>query len=378
MCRHCSNFATFPVYHGLPPTYVYRYRESGGRFSDLLTGLALYNLGRASTDHWQYTHYYKMRPEEKCSMQVIDHKHSEEVPVPCFLLSSFMERSPESLIPDPDALDITSPQIDIRPFIYHNGTTLKVTWEQECVLWRNVTLNREKNVVPCALLKTYSETMKPSGIPVYVWLPSTIAIVIAIYVACQCFFRKKIKKESQPFNQGVVIELGTIYDGVVLIESGLIVSFGNLVVVNGNEKFDDEFTFTGEDVVVVVVRSEVVFTAGSFDEAEFNDLSVDIEPVPDSPVDDGYLLNPEPDPDNPVDDGYLLKPEPDPEGYLLNPEPDPDNPVDDGYLLLPELVPDSPVDDGYLLNPELLPDSPVEGGYLLIPEPDPDNPIDDG
>ncbi|CAG9585228.1 unnamed protein product [Danaus chrysippus] len=205
MCRHCSNFATFPVYHGLPPTYVYRYREAGGRFSDLLTGLALYNLGRASTDHWQYTHYYKVRPEEKCSMQVIDHKHSEEVPVPCFLLSSFMERSPESLIPDPDALDITSPQIDIRPFIYHNGTTLKVTWEQECVLWRNVTLNREKNVVPCALLKTYSETMKPSGIPVYVWLPSTIAIVIAIYVACQCFFRRKIKKESQPFNQGVVI-----------------------------------------------------------------------------------------------------------------------------------------------------------------------------
>lgn len=205
MCRHCSHFVTYPVFHGLPPTYVYKYRESGGRFGDLLAGLALYNLGRASAEHWQYTHYYPVRSDEKCSMQVIDSKHFEETKLPCFVMSSFVARSPESFLPGPNALDITSPQIDMKPFLQHNGSTLKITREHECVLWHNTTLNKERNIIPCTLLKEYSETMKPSGIPVYVWLPSTLALVITIYVFCYCICKRKIRKEQEPVNNGTII-----------------------------------------------------------------------------------------------------------------------------------------------------------------------------
>lgn len=205
MCRHCANFVTYPVYHGLPPTYVYKYREHGGRFADLLTGLALFNLGRAAADHWQYTHFYSLRSDEKCSMQVIDRKHFEEVTFPCFLMSSFMERSPESFLPDPNALDITSSQIDVKPYLHPNESILKVTREQECILWHNMTLNKERNVIPCALLKEYSETMKPSGIPVYVWLPSTLALVTTIYMFCYCCCKRRVKKEETPFNDNTVI-----------------------------------------------------------------------------------------------------------------------------------------------------------------------------
>ncbi|VVC95318.1 unnamed protein product, partial [Leptidea sinapis] len=134
-------------------------------FGYLLSGLALYNLGRSFADHWEYTHFYTVRPEEKCSMQIIDRKHFEETVFPCFMMSSFMERSPERLLPDPDALDITSCLIDIRPFILHNETFLQVTREQECIIWHNVSITKEKNVIPCALLREYAETMKPSGIP---------------------------------------------------------------------------------------------------------------------------------------------------------------------------------------------------------------------
>lgn len=204
LCRHCSNFAAYPVFHGLPPTYVYKYREFGGRFSELLTGLALYNLGRAAADHWEYSRYYPMRPDEKCSMQVVDRKHIEEVKVPCFVLSTFVERSPESFLPDPNALDISSPQIDIRPFLPHDSTTLKVTRDMDCLLWHNNTLDKHRYTLPCALLMQYSDTMKPSGIPVYVWLPSTLALVITIYLLCYCFCKRRVRKEALPINSGLI------------------------------------------------------------------------------------------------------------------------------------------------------------------------------
>ncbi|XP_072944056.1 uncharacterized protein [Epargyreus clarus] len=205
LCRQCHNFVSYPVYHGLPPTYVYKYRERGGRFGDLLTGLALYNLGRASMDHWEYTHFYSLRQDEKCSLHVINGKHFEETQIPCFIMSSFMERSPESHFPDPAALDITSSQIDIKPFMNSTGSPIKVTRDQECVVWHNTSMGTEKSEIPCALLKEYAETMKPSGIPVYVWLPVTLIVVVAIYVCCQCCcYKKKTVKEEVPLNRPIV------------------------------------------------------------------------------------------------------------------------------------------------------------------------------
>lgn len=198
MCRHCAAMTSYPVFHGLPPTYVYKYRESGSRFGELLTGLALYNLGRAS-DHWHHSHYYTQRRDEKCSLQVIDRSHFEETSFPCFMMSSFLEKT----VIEKDTkntFDIASSQIKINSS--RADFPLVVTREQECVIWYNATADHVKSNIPCALLKEYANTMIPSGVPVYIWLPITLGIVITISACCQCCCKKKkVIREETPLNQ---------------------------------------------------------------------------------------------------------------------------------------------------------------------------------
>ncbi|XP_050347986.1 uncharacterized protein LOC126771867 [Nymphalis io] len=85
--------AQHPVFHGQPPVYVYEYRNSGSRFDNLLTGLALYNLGRMSSN--QHDHYhnreYTSNPGEICKLSI--HKTNgeyEETRIDCKLISSFI------------------------------------------------------------------------------------------------------------------------------------------------------------------------------------------------------------------------------------------------------------------------------------------------
>lgn len=140
-------------------------------------------------------------------MQVVDQKHFEETPVPCFMISTFLERAAaEPNGPHPNQLDITSPQIDVNNFINATGAPLDVTSEQECVIWHNSTMNKERSKVPCALLKKYAETLKPSGVPVYIWLPVLLSTCVAITICCQCFCRKKRdRKEEAPLNDTTVL-----------------------------------------------------------------------------------------------------------------------------------------------------------------------------
>lgn len=192
-CRYCSSPSSYPVYHGLPPTYVYRFRESGSRFGDLLTGLALYNLGRSITEHSPHSHYYAARDDEKCSLQVIERSHFEETIVPCFVMSSFMESVARPKA-ESHLVDIKSSHIEVEPFVKNSDDSIKITRDQECVLWHNMTMLKERNNVPCALLKAYSETMKPSGVPVYIWLPVLVVTVIIISLCCR-FWRVKKKND---------------------------------------------------------------------------------------------------------------------------------------------------------------------------------------
>ncbi|XP_026495992.2 uncharacterized protein LOC113400573 [Vanessa tameamea] len=82
-----------PVFHGHPPVYVYEYRNSGSRFDNLLTGLALYNLGRMSANRHDHYHNgeYTRRPGEICKLSI--HKTNgeyEETRIDCKLMSSFI------------------------------------------------------------------------------------------------------------------------------------------------------------------------------------------------------------------------------------------------------------------------------------------------
>ncbi|KAJ2945520.1 hypothetical protein O0L34_g337 [Tuta absoluta] len=90
-----------PVYHGSPPVYVYTYRDSGSRYNDLLTGLALYNLGRMSSHHdshyYSQAQTYKSPPGEYCEFQIIKtNGEYEKAKMDCQLMSSFiLERDRE-------------------------------------------------------------------------------------------------------------------------------------------------------------------------------------------------------------------------------------------------------------------------------------------
>ncbi|KAJ0174743.1 hypothetical protein K1T71_009851 [Dendrolimus kikuchii] len=82
----------FPVYHSPPPVYVYQYRDSGSRFDTLLTGLALYNLGRMSNSHhYSPNREYRSNPNERCILGIRKQNGDyEETRIECKLMSSFI------------------------------------------------------------------------------------------------------------------------------------------------------------------------------------------------------------------------------------------------------------------------------------------------
>ncbi|KAJ8714951.1 hypothetical protein PYW08_004932 [Mythimna loreyi] len=81
-----------PVYLRHPPVYVYEYRDSGSRFDNLLTGLALYNLGRNSQlHHYDSDRHYSSASGEICKLGISKRTGEyEETRIDCNLMSSFI------------------------------------------------------------------------------------------------------------------------------------------------------------------------------------------------------------------------------------------------------------------------------------------------
>ncbi|CAG9585227.1 unnamed protein product [Danaus chrysippus] len=101
-----------PTYYSAPQhVYITEYRNSGSRFSDLLSGLALYNLGRSHNhmhDHYYYDDYYRHRyhsngnshssydkpnEEARCLLRVKQNDKIEVLKIPCEIVSTFTEGS---------------------------------------------------------------------------------------------------------------------------------------------------------------------------------------------------------------------------------------------------------------------------------------------
>ncbi|XP_075969815.1 uncharacterized protein LOC142972500 [Anticarsia gemmatalis] len=99
-----QSYYTSPQY-----TYVKEYRNSDSRYGDLLTGLTLYNLGRAQShhhDHYYYDDYYRRRytsssssyapeKEAKCMLRISEKNKEEVLKIPCEIVSTFTEGSKE-------------------------------------------------------------------------------------------------------------------------------------------------------------------------------------------------------------------------------------------------------------------------------------------
>lgn len=180
--------ATYPVYHAPPPVYVYEYRNSGSRFDTLLTGLALYNLGRMSSHnhHYDANREYVGSHGEICKLGIRKKNGDyEETRIDCKLITSFIWEtgSGSNHVTDQSGQKSTvvSSEVKVSQTTTNTGnnsvttvtttnTTLvdarevkgksiEVTRDMTCYLIR---ISRDtsmmKKEVECALLQTYAQT----------------------------------------------------------------------------------------------------------------------------------------------------------------------------------------------------------------------------
>ncbi|XP_041977707.1 uncharacterized protein LOC121732026 [Aricia agestis] len=85
----------YPVYHGTPPTYVYKYQDSGSKYGTLLAGLALLNLGTLAGTAYAlnrgHSNSYKPAPGEVCKFGLKkENGDYEETRIDCEIISSFI------------------------------------------------------------------------------------------------------------------------------------------------------------------------------------------------------------------------------------------------------------------------------------------------
>ena len=109
-----------PVFHGQLPVYVLEYRNSGSKFDILLTGLALYNLGRNSNyRNFGPDKLYSSPRGEICKLRVSkgpfkndpNNGEYEEARINCNIMSSFIWD--ETLMED--ALNVKGKTIRVKP-----------------------------------------------------------------------------------------------------------------------------------------------------------------------------------------------------------------------------------------------------------------------
>ncbi|CAH0400808.1 unnamed protein product [Chilo suppressalis] len=183
---------SYPVYHAQPPVYVYQYRDSGSRFDNLLTGLALYNLGRMSANHDHHHHYdadrrYVSAPGEVCKLGIKKKNGDyEETRVDCELMSSFIWESDKqtSLHATPKTLNTVSTSVvnvtqvqtgeaktnhsvttitvtntTVVDALQAKGQSIEVTPEMVCYMIRT---SRSSNImrkeIKCGILQAYAQS----------------------------------------------------------------------------------------------------------------------------------------------------------------------------------------------------------------------------
>lgn len=143
--RHVSNI---PTYYSSPQhVYVTQYRNSDSRYSDLLTGLTMYNLGRS---HGHYHHHYYSdnyyrtstntrdtntveeppKEEATCFLRIKKNNKEEVLKIPCAIVSTFDSGVPEiqdlgNKVKSNNCSSASNATLDNRLSV--NGTNLNVT-----------------------------------------------------------------------------------------------------------------------------------------------------------------------------------------------------------------------------------------------------------
>ncbi|XP_028041561.1 uncharacterized protein LOC114251471 [Bombyx mandarina] len=196
-----------PVYHGTPPTYIYEYRNSGSRFDTLLTGLALYNLGKMSGRQEHYGGYreYTTRPGEICKLRVEKRSWDyEETRIDCKLMSSFIWEAETTSQNQQASNKVTTvvetvasssgtrnadgtisntnitKTVTVTDALQSRGPSIQVMPGMQCYMIR---ISRDTSVlqkhVDCALLQTYANSMHYNRASCL--LNSTVIFVIILH-----------------------------------------------------------------------------------------------------------------------------------------------------------------------------------------------------
>ncbi|XP_052743290.1 uncharacterized protein LOC128199155 [Bicyclus anynana] len=191
-----------PVFVGNPPSYVYVYKNSGSRFDTILTGLALYNLGRWSThSHHSHRGEYSGTPGEVCKLGISkSNGEYEETRIDCKLMSSFIwdaEREREHIatktttnvtqITNDGNSTVIIQNTTVKEALQDKGTSIKVTPDMRCFM---IHIGRDSSMlkknVECGLLQEYAA--KSLRLKYYTdrcarMVPAAISLVITFIIA---------------------------------------------------------------------------------------------------------------------------------------------------------------------------------------------------
>ncbi|XP_063620650.1 uncharacterized protein LOC134793057 [Cydia splendana] len=178
-----NNYHTPNVYHTSHPyysspqyVYVTEYRNSGSRYGDILTGLALYNLGRSQShyhdDHYYHDDYYRRRynsdsmnsnysPQNAavCTMKITENGRVETLKIPCEIVSTFTNEGKLVKMPQSQVNSTTC----VTNSTMVNSTAPVNTTSVNATVSSNVTMI---NSTTCTFTVNATDPLKVKGPPI--------------------------------------------------------------------------------------------------------------------------------------------------------------------------------------------------------------------
>ncbi|XP_073945119.1 uncharacterized protein [Choristoneura fumiferana] len=190
----------YSAYTGRLPNYVFEYRASKSRYSKLLAGLALYNLGRVTRKSEIQTFHssYQPRPDEMCLFSVYyDEYRFDEMEIDCRLMTDFIwtqnklnqpATANENAIVLPNGTLVLS-YTQIAPKSVKNaldpmfnGHYVHVTPNMKCyMIWTVSYTFPRREKVECRLLQTFVDKSMNSATTVtstFVIILTTVAVLL--------------------------------------------------------------------------------------------------------------------------------------------------------------------------------------------------------
>lgn len=164
----------YPVYHGVLPDYIfYKGWDPEHKFTNILNGLALYNLGRIQDKNLNID--YTNHPEETCILDIREANEEYMIVIDCQLISSFIREEENDkyifeFIPMKNAIEVLPPYSKM-------GHPIEVKPGMTCDMIRG---NKILKNVECGLLQAYAEQSFYSESYYYFWIFLIVALSVII------------------------------------------------------------------------------------------------------------------------------------------------------------------------------------------------------